>query len=240
MKFPKGCFFTLSKKIERVQSLLRLNWNELEWFLFLFCVNFQMEPHSTFWGCWPSAPSYWAILEKVHERKNLPRQRRKSISSCVWSRGHNNLIKILRTINDMRVCIVCFWLRALTIEVQEMTLLSKITNLKHISCHVWQETYFLSCLTRNYTFVSSLKRLYQIISWLTRMDTIISNLIMINPIWHGRGYFYPLVLFWLRFCQLIFFQKFPNFFGGENLHQLGYFDTQPSSLSLIKVVPWRL
>ena len=38
--------------------------------------------------------------------------------------------------------------------------------------------------------------------------------------------------FWIRFCQLNFFQKFPNFFGGENWHQSGYFD---SSLSLIKV-----
>ena len=34
-----------------------------------------------------------------------------------------------------------------------------------------------------------------------------------------------------------FFQKFPNFFGGENLHQPGYFDTLPSSLSLIKIAP---
>ena len=143
-----------------------------------------MCPHSTFWGCWPSAPSYWAILEKVHERKNLPRQRRKSISSCVWSRGYNNLIKISRTINDMRVCIVCFWLRAFTIEVQEITIIWSI--------------YFLSCLTRNYTFVSSLK------SWLTRMDTIISNLIMINPNWHEGGHFPPPCFFWIRFCQLSF------------------------------------
>ena len=105
----------------RNSQWIGMNLNELEWLLFHFYVNFQMEPHSTFWGSWPSASPYWAILEKVHERKNLPRQRRKSISSCIWSRGHNNLIKILRTINDMRVCIVCFWLRAFTIEVQEMT-----------------------------------------------------------------------------------------------------------------------
>jgi hypothetical protein len=45
---------------------------------------------------------------------------------------------------------------------------------------------------------------------------------------------------WIRFCPLIFFQKFPNFFGGKNLYQSGYFDTQPSPLSPIKVVPWRL
>ena len=122
-----------------------MNLNELEWLLFHFYVNFQMEPHSTFWGSWPSASPYWAILEKVHERKNLPRQRRKSISSCIWSRGHNNLIKISRTINDMRVCIICFWLRNFTIEVQEMTTLFKITI-------IWS-IYFLSCLTRNYMFL---------------------------------------------------------------------------------------
>ena len=32
-----------------------------------------------------------------------------------------------------------------------------------------------------------------------------------------------------------FFSKFPNFFWGENLHQLGYFDTLPGSLSLVEV-----
>ena len=37
-----------------------------------------------------------------------------------------------------------------------------------------------------------------------------------------------------------FFQKFPNSFGWENWDQLGYFDTLPSSLSLIKVAPWLL
>ena len=45
---------------------------------------------------------------------------------------------------------------------------------------------------------------------------------------------------WIRFCQLIFFQKFPNFFGGENWHQSGYFDTLSSSWSFIKVAPWGL
>ena len=34
-----------------------------------------------------------------------------------------------------------------------------------------------------------------------------------------------------------FFQKFPNSFGWENWDQLGYFDTLPSSLSLIKSCP---
>ena len=37
---------------------------------------------------------------------------------------------------------------------------------------------------------------------------------------------------WIKFCHLNFFQKFPNFFGGENWHQMGYFDIK---LSLIKV-----
>ena len=45
---------------------------------------------------------------------------------------------------------------------------------------------------------------------------------------------------WIRFCQLNLFQKLTNFFKGENLHQLGYFETLPSSLSLIKVVPLKM
>ena len=55
------------------------------------------------------------------------------------------------------------------------------------------------------------------------------------------GYFYPLVLFGLDFVSWILYQKFPNFFGGENWHQSGWFDTLPSStLSLIKLAPrWR-
>ena len=169
-----------------------------------------MEPHSTFWGSWPSAPPYWAILEKVHERKNLPRQRRKSISSCVWSRGHNNLIKILRTINDMRVCIVCFWLRALTIEVQEMTSLSKITNLKHISCHVWQEIIRLylvwkDCIKSYHDWHEWIQS-YQISSWLTLIGM-------------REGTFHPLVFFGSDFVSWVFNQNFPNLFGGENWHQ---------------------
>ena len=40
----------------------------------------------------------------------------------------------------------------------------------------------------------------------------------INPNWHEGGYFYLLVLFWIRACQLNFYQKFPNFFCGENWH----------------------
>ena len=36
----------------------------------------------------------------------------------------------------------------------------------------------------------------------------------------------------------VFSQNFPNFFGGENWDQLGYFDTLTSSLSLKKVAYW--
>ena len=56
----------------------------------------------------------------------------------------------------------------------------------------------------------------------------------LNPVWHGDDIFIPLSLL----DQI--FQKFPNFFGGEKLYQSGYFDTLLSSLSLIKVVVWRL
>ena len=40
--------------------------------------------------------------------------------------------------------------------------------------------------------------------------------------------------------RMIFFQNIQIFFGGEYLHKLVYFDILPSSLSLIKVIPWRL
>ena len=42
----------------------------------------------------------------------------------------------------------------------------------------------------------------------------------INPNWHEAGHFYPPFNFEIGFCQLNLHQKFPNFFGGENLHQL--------------------
>ena len=59
------------------------------------------------------------------------------------------------------------------------------------------------------------------------------NLISVNPILHGHGPFYMLVLFGLDFVKL------PNFVGGENSHQSGWFDTLPSSLSLIYAPRWR-
>ena len=38
--------------------------------------------------------------------------------------------------------------------------------------------------------------------------------------------------FWIGFCQLNFYQKFPNFYGGENSDQWGQFDTLLGSLAL--------
>ena len=37
-----------------------------------------------------------------------------------------------------------------------------------------------------------------------------------NPNWHEAGQFYPPCNFRIGFCQLNLYQKFPNFFGGEN------------------------
>ena len=46
---------------------------------------------------------------------------------------------------------------------------------------------------------------------------------MFNPIWHGGGdIFIPLSLL-DQILSAEFFQKFPNFFGGENLHQWVFF-----------------
>ena len=55
-----------------------------------------------------------------------------------------------------------------------------------------------------------------------------------NPNWHEAGFFPFLVLFGSYFWQLNFYKKIPNFCGGGNWHQSGWFDTLPSSLSLIK------
>ena len=38
----------------------------------------------------------------------------------------------------------------------------------------------------------------------------------INPNWHETGWIYPPYDFWIGFCQLNFYQKFTNIFGGEN------------------------
>ena len=62
----------------------------------------------------------------------------------------------------------------------------------------------------------------------------------INPDWHEAGHFYPSCNFGIGFCQLNLYKKFPNFFGGENWHQLGQFDCLPSLLTLTKLAPrWR-
>ena len=38
----------------------------------------------------------------------------------------------------------------------------------------------------------------------------------LNPNWHEAGHFYPPCNFGIGFCQLNLYQKFRNFFGGEN------------------------
>ena len=40
--------------------------------------------------------------------------------------------------------------------------------------------------------------------------------ILINPNWHETGRIYLPYNFRIGFCQLNFYQKFPNIFGGEN------------------------
>ena len=37
---------------------------------------------------------------------------------------------------------------------------------------------------------------------------------LINPNWHEAGQIHPPYNFWIEFCQLNFYQKFPNIFGG--------------------------
>jgi len=37
-----------------------------------------------------------------------------------------------------------------------------------------------------------------------------------NPNWHEAGRIYSPYNFWIGFCQLNFYQKYPNVFGGEN------------------------
>ena len=41
----------------------------------------------------------------------------------------------------------------------------------------------------------------------------------------------------LSFLDQNFYQKFPNFYGGENWHQSGWFETLISSLNLMKKCP---
>ena len=61
-------------------------------------------------------------------------------------------------------------------------------------------------------------------------------LVWLTLIGMRQGTFHALVLF-EQICQLNLYQKFPNFFEGENWHQSGEFDTLPSSLSLVKDAP---
>jgi hypothetical protein len=42
----------------------------------------------------------------------------------------------------------------------------------------------------------------------------------IDPNWHEAGRIYPPYNFRIGFCQVNFYQKFPNIFGGKNGDQL--------------------
>ena len=61
-----------------------------------------------------------------------------------------------------------------------------------------------------------------------------------NPNWHEGWCLYLLVIL-TRFCQLIFYQNFPNFLQVKIDINRVFFDTLPSLFILLKVVPqWRL
>ena len=49
-----------------------------------------------------------------------------------------------------------------------------------------------------------------------RRHLICNMYYLFNPNWHEAGRIYPPYNFWIGFCQLNFYQKFPNIFGGEN------------------------
>ena len=38
----------------------------------------------------------------------------------------------------------------------------------------------------------------------------------LNPNWHEAGQIYPPYKYWIGLCQLNFYQKFLNIFGGGN------------------------
>jgi hypothetical protein len=43
-----------------------------------------------------------------------------------------------------------------------------------------------------------------------------ATIIRVNPNWHETGWIYLPYNFRIGFCQLNFYQKFQNIFGGEN------------------------
>ena len=46
---------------------------------------------------------------------------------------------------------------------------------------------------------------------LSNASSLAAGEIMFNPNWHEAGHFPPPCPFWIRFCQLKFYKKFPNF-----------------------------
>ena len=51
------------------------------------------------------------------------------------------------------------------------------------------------------------------------IDVIHSTDMCVNPNWHETGRIYPPYNFWIVFCQMNFYQKISNIFGGKNWDQ---------------------
>ena len=62
----------------------------------------------------------------------------------------------------------------------------------------------------------SKSKLYPFPLYISNASSLAAGEMMFNPNWHEAGHFPPPCPFWIKFCQLNFYQKFPNFFGGEN------------------------
>ena len=56
----------------------------------------------------------------------------------------------------------------------------------------------------------------KILQSLMKLESVIDDFWSLNPNWHEGGHFPPPGPFWMTFCQLNFYQKFPNLFEGAN------------------------
>ena len=83
-------------------------------------------------------------------------------------------------------------------------------------------------------------RLHSILGFLSLLSHAATqwlSTLCFNSVWYGTGHFYPYVFVRSGFVSWFFFQTLSKV---KNEINLGYFDTLPSSLSLIKVAPWLL
>ena len=74
--------------------------------------------------------------------------------------------------------------------------------------HLFLKTTFISTIQQQYS------RIYQKKGKSTDFQKFKSG--ALNPNWHEAGRISPPYNFWIGFCQLNFYQKFPNIFGSEN------------------------